>query len=307
MRRALACLFLSLPAVAAWAQPPAPSQGEARGLAAAGLKPAFAGQRYGASPANRLDLYLPDTTAWAHHAVVYLHGGGFHSGSRHMANPALVKALLDKGYAVATVDYRLSGEAVFPAAVQDVFAAMGHLRTNADRLKLTGKIFVYGESAGGNLALLMGTAFADAEFRRNLDDRLGSVRPDGVVALYPPVDFARIDPMLRAQGCDASAIHHDTMAGAESRYLGAPVAEAPQKVRRANPITHISGSMPSVFIQDGARDCVVGGAQGQLLADALKEWGLRVTYEKLADAGHGDPSFASEANIAKIITFFDRH
>ena len=291
MRSILAILFACWATVAP-AQVPAPT---------------FAALAYGPSPAQVFDIRIPGGSTRAHHAVLMIHGGGFHSGSRHDVNPALVTALLARGYAVVTVDYRLSGEALFPAAVEDIFAAMVLLRDRADDWKLTGKIFVYGESAGGHLAALTGTAFNDATFRKSLPGNKGSVRPDGVIALYPPVDFARLDPMLRAQGCDAAAINHGAASGAESRWLGAPLATLPDKVRQANPVTHISGFMPAFLIQTGARDCVVGAGQGGILADAIRAWNLRVTHEVMPDAGHGGAAFESDANIARIIAFLDDH
>ncbi len=291
MRRLTEILFLAfLLVVPAKAQP----------NAIAGHVPAFPARAYGTSPAQRMDIYLPDSGARAHHAVLVLQGVGFRTGSRHMANPALVRALLARGYAVVTVDYRLSAEAPFPAAVQDVFAAIAHLRANAETLKLTGKLAVYGESAGANLATLAGTAFGDPVFRQDIPDKQASVRPDGVVALYPPVDFAQVDPMLRAQGCPAAQNSHD-------QYFGAVVASAPEKVARANPITYLSGSIPAFFIQNGDRDCSVGAGQGRLLAQALEKWGLRVTYQALPGAGHGGPAFETTENIERIIAFLDAH
>jgi len=291
MRRVTSFLFLAfLLAVPAQAQP----------KAIAGLTPAVAAQAYGKSPAQVLDIYHPDSGARAHHAVIYLHGGGFRTGNRHMANPALVTALLARGYAVVTVDYRLSDEALFPAAVQDVFAAIAHLRANAEKLKLTGKLSLYGESAGANLAALAGTGFGDPVFRQDIPDKQASVRPDGVVALYPPVDFAQVSTMLRAQGCAAAQNDHD-------QYLGVAAASAPEKVRQANPITYISGSIPAFFIQHGDRDCAVGAGQGALLAQALEKWGLRVIYQMLAGAGHGGPAFETPDNIARIVAFLDAH
>lgn len=130
---------------------------------AAGVNPALPGFVFGEpSSSQKLDLYLPAATSSKLRVLVYIHGRGFAVGARTMASAAIVKAILDAGFAVASLDCRLSGEAPFPAAVQDVFQAVAYLKANAARWILDAdRQVIYGESAGANLASMIGMVFSD--------------------------------------------------------------------------------------------------------------------------------------------------
>ena len=105
-----------------------------------------------------LDLYLPEGNG-PFPVVVNIHPGGFFTGDKEMVPGTPGKAMLEAGYAIASINYRLSGEATFPAAVQDAKAAVRFLRANAAEYKLNpDKIAAFGQSAGGNLASMLGTA-----------------------------------------------------------------------------------------------------------------------------------------------------
>lgn len=164
------------------------------------------------------------------------------------------------------------------------------------------RLVIYGESAGANLASLAGTAYDDAVFRRNVADTGLSLKPQAVIAHYPPVDFLQIDPMLKAQGCSSNPNHNDS-SSFESAYLGEGLLSVPDKVAQANPALYATAGDPPFFIQNGDADCNVGAGQSALLVSALKEVGVRVTYEQLPGAGHGGPQFETADNIAKIRAF----
>lgn len=276
---------------------------------AAGLTPAFADQKYAsASSTQTLDIYTPTSGEGPFPFVVYAHPGGFRFGSKEMATAAYVEAFLKAGYAVASVNYRLSGEATFPTAVQDVFEAIGYLKANAANYALNPDTFVmFGESAGANLASLVGTAYDAPLFRKNLADGSVDLRPEKVIALYPPVDMGQIDAMLVQQGCPASAINHGEAGSFESLYLGAAVAQSPDLVAQANPVTYASAGDPPFFIESGSADCNVGAGQGRLLAKALNEAGASATYHVLNGAGHGGLAFETEENVARMLGFLRRN
>ncbi|WP_157264053.1 alpha/beta hydrolase [Azohydromonas aeria] len=256
------------------------------------------------SPAQRLDLYRPATGKGPWPVVVYVHGGGFRFGERTMASAALVKSFLQAGYAVASVDYRLSGEAPFPAAVQDVFSAVAHIKRQATALQLdASRLVMFGESAGANLASLVGTAHDEPLFRQLVPTQDLDLRPTAVVAHYPPVDFSRIDSMLRAQGCNPAQINHDRGDSFESAYLGAALPTVPDRVARANPATYASAGDSRFLVQNGDSDCNVGSGQAAILVDALRKAGVTVSHDVLPGAGHGGPQFETEVNIARILAF----
>jgi acetyl esterase/lipase len=161
----------------------------------------LAGVPYAAIPRIRpleLDLYLPAVAAALVPSVVFLHGGGWQLGSRHSAGPAYAEwspspfeRLAQAGIAVASVDYRLTGEAQWPAQLYDAKAAVRWLRARADEIGIDAtRIAAWGESAGGHLAELLGLTGAD------LDGEIGIVGPSSAVvavaAWYAPSDLATV-------------------------------------------------------------------------------------------------------------------
>lgn len=258
---------------------------------------------------QKLNLYLPAGDG-PFPVVLNIHGGGFKFGDRSMVSAALGQALLDAGYAIASVDYRLSGEATFPSAVQDVKAAVRFLRANAAAYKLDpDKIGAFGFSAGGNLASMLGTTGDVAEFD---DPALGnegvSSRVQAVVDWYGPTDFSQMDAQAKAQGCGTSDQKHGAADSFESLYLGATVSEASELVQKANPISYITPDDPPFLLQKGDQDCTVPVGQSQLLADALQAAALDVQFDLLPGVGHGDsgtPVFESADNVQVVIDFLN--
>lgn len=261
------------------------------------------------SPTQKLDIYLPEGSG-PFPAVFMIHGGGFRFGDKQGWSASIGKALLESGYALVGVGYRLSGEAKFPAAVQDVKSAVRFVRANAAKYNLDpGRFAAYGESAGGNLAALLGTTGNQATLfdASSLGNAGVSSSVKAVADFYGPHDFLAIDGLLRAQGCPASQINHNTAQGFESLYLGVAIPTVPQKVKQANPITYVDAKDPPFLIENGGKDCNVGTAQGQLLADALKKAG--VPYEKVVfpAAGHGGAEFETALNARRVVAFFDKY
>lgn len=261
------------------------------------------------SGTQKLDLYIPTTGDGPFPVVINIHGGGFKFGDKGMLSEATGKALLDAGYAVASIDYRLSGEAIFPAAVQDAKAAVRFLRANAAQYNLNpDKIAVFGQSAGGNIAAMVGVTGNLSDFD---DTSLGS---DGVssavqavIDQYGPTDFLQMDAQAKAQGCSASDQTHNDASSFESAYIGSAIQTVPDQVQKSNPITYISKDTPPFLIQKGDQDCTVPVENTKMLADALSVSNADVTYTSLAGAGHGGSQFETDENIALLISFLDKH
>ena len=264
------------------------------------------------SDAQVLDLYVPEGTG-PFPVVVNIHPGGFFSGDKDMVPGTTGKALLQAGYAIASINYRLSGEGKFPAAVLDAKAAVRFLRANAAKYNLNpDKIAAFGQSAGGNIASMLGTTGDVAEFD---DPSLGndgvSSRVQAVINWFGPTDFAQMDAQAKAQGCAASDQTHSNANSFESQYLGTAVSGAPELVKQANPITYISEDDPAFLVQKGDQDCTVPIESTKMLADALSAAGLDVRYDLLEGVGHGDgfggstPVFESESNIQTVLDFLN--
>ena len=257
------------------------------------------------SPNQVLDLYTPDAGGpWP--LVVAVHGGAFMMGDRRRELGHL-PALRDAGYAVAAVEYRFSGEALFPAAVRDVKQATAYLRAHAAELNLDPSFFAaWGRSAGGHLSAMLGvtsgqaTEFDGTGFDGAVLDGAGDSSVQAVVDWYGPSDFLVMDAQFIAGPPDGDAPpvqNHDDPLSPESQWVGGPIQELPEVASRANPITYITGAgnpLPPFFLAAGTSDHLVPYQQTLILADALRAHGTPVELYILAEARHGDQRFESE-------------
>jgi acetyl esterase/lipase len=242
---------------------------------------------------NRLDLYLPEKAKGRLPVVVWIHGGAWMGGSKEGC-PAVPFAA--KGYAVASVNYRLSQHAVFPAQIEDCKAAIRWLRANAGKYGLDpDHIGVWGASAGGHLVAMLGTtgSVKDLEGKRgNLDQ---SSRVQCVVDWFGPSD------LLSMGG------GHNNPNSPESRLIGGPVQENPEKARKASPVTYVSKDSAPFLIMHGDQDNTVPPGQSEVLAEALTKAGVEVKLVVVEGNGHGGPGFGSPENRKRIEDFFAKH
>ncbi len=241
---------------------------------------------------NRLDLYLPEKAEGRLPLVVWIHGGAWLAGSKEGC-PAV--PLTAKGYAVASINYRLSQHAVFPAQIEDCKAAIRWLRANAAKYQLDADhIGVWGASAGGHLVAMLGTTGNVKELEGkggNLDQ---SSRVQCVVDWFGPSDL----PMGGS---------HDDPGSPESRLIGGPVLENKEKARKASPLTYVSKDSAPFLIMHGDKDNVVPPGQSDVLANALKKAGVEVTLVVVRGNGHGGPGFSSPENRKLVEDFFTKH
>ena len=222
------------------------------------------------SDAQRLDLYTPPRGETPYPLVVVIHGGGWTVGDKRGELPsAAIPGFLDLGYAVASVNYRLAGEAVFPAQLLDVKAAIRYLRADAPVFHLDPDRFaVVGESAGAHLAALLGTTQAFAEFD---DPALGnagvSSAVQAVVDFYGPADLTTSDAQ-RALNPPCPSEPDPNIA----LLLGASPTAASDLAAAASPVTylHPGQDLPPFFIAHGDADCVVPYQQSAQLYEAIE-------------------------------------
>jgi len=252
----------------------------------------------------KLDLYLPKG-AGPHPLIVWIHGGGFMAGDKRQIFWTPLLRETERGYAVASVNYRLSGQATFPAPFQDVRAAIRWLRANAQKYAINAEcIVVGGESAGGYLAALLGTAGAVAVFDTfPMTNSKQSSRVQGVVDFFGPTDFLQMDAGT-PRSCEKPMVH-DAVDSPESRLLGCNLQKCPEKAKIADPITYVSKDTPPFLILHGTADCLVAPSQSQLLYDALKAAGARASLHLLPELSHGDRRFISGENEKLVNEFLD--
>jgi acetyl esterase/lipase len=246
----------------------------------------------GTSPAQSLDLYLPRRTGKVVPLLIDIHGGAFMGGAKSDSQ-GRIDDLLARGYAVASVNYRLSEEAPFPAGVKDVKAAVRWLRAAAPRYGLDATRFAaWGDSAGGYFAVMLG---ATSGVRTTFDDpALGnpgiSSAVQAVVDFYGPVNFLTMDRQaVNPGGCSDAPDLHNEAGSPESLWLGAPIQTVPAAARASNPLTYLTGkgTPPPFFIAHGAADCSVPHGQSLELANALKSRRIPNTTYLLPGIGHG--------------------
>lgn len=235
---------------------------------------------------QKLDLYLPkDGTNLP--LIINIHGGAFKMGSKEQGVPL---EYLAQGHAVASINYRLSQHAKFPAQLEDGKTAVRWLRAHASEYRLDPNRFAaWGGSAGGHLAAMLGTTGDTKEFDvgANLDQ---SSRVQAVVDYFGPTDFLQMDAHRLP-----SSMTHDPANSPESELIGGAIQENKDKAAKANPITYVTPGDPPFLICHGDKDPLVPHHQSELLEVALKKAGVPVAFYTVKGAGHGgfrDPKVA---------------
>lgn len=264
------------------------------------------------SPAQSLDLYLPSEGDGPFPVIVSIHGGAFMAGDKRDDQVTPMLAGLARGYAVASLNYRLSGEARFPALIHDAKAAIRWLRARAGAYQLDPARFAaWGGSAGGYLALMVGLTANRPDLA---DLSLGapdeSCAVQAVVDWFGPTDFLKMDSQLTESGlAPAPGEEHSGPRSPESLLLGRTITDAPGLVARANPETYVHPAAPPTLIQHGLRDPIVPHQQSIGIAETLRAavGPGRVALDLLPGAGHGGPSFVTAENLARVFAFLDRH
>lgn len=252
-----------------------------------------------------LDLCLPAKGTARLPVIVWVHGGGWRGGRKNAGSRA--RPMLDRGYAVVDVGYRLSGEAIFPAQVEDCKAAVRWVRANAAKYGLDpDRIGAWGSSAGGHLVAFLGTAGDVKEFDTEANAEYPS-RVQAVCDWFGPTDFLQMDK----HSLQGSRLIHDAPNSPESLLVGGPIQDEPYKslARKADPITYVTKDDPPFLIMHGDKDMSVPLHQSELLYDALKKAGVEATLYVVKGGGHGlrGGEESSEKLFEIVANFFDKH
>lgn len=241
----------------------------------------------GSNPQQTLDLYLPANQPAP--LILWVHGGGWKSNDKSWI---LIPYLVAKGYAIASINYRYSSEAIFPAQIQDANEALNFLLRNAAEYGLDkDRVAVAGDSAGGHLALLLGLARDEGGFGAD-----ASVRPRAVIDFFGPTDF--------------TVFTTPPPAGAEDvigQLLGASPRDRPDLAKAASPVTYVTAASPPVLILHGEKDDVVPPSQSQVISDLLKKANVPADLVIIPGAGHEGTAFSSPKTQAKIIRFLEQN
>lgn len=233
--------------------------------------------------------------------VVFIHGGAWRAGTHRVFQTAFLAA---GGYFTASIEYRPSSEALFPAQIEDCKCAIRFLRAHAEEYGIDpDRIGAWGSSAGGHLAALLGTTAGEPKLEGTGGWPEQPSRIQAVCDWFGPADLATLpdedDPLSSPQG----------------QLLGDAPQDVPELAKLASPISHISPDDPPFLIVHGENDFVVPMAQSELLHRALTEAGVESTLIRVTDAGHGLNPTSRDAQPQptraevdqKVLEFFDRH
>ena len=259
------------------------------------------------SSAQKLDIYLPNEGRGSFPIIISIHGGAFLGGDKSdvQVNPMLEG--LKHGYAVVSINYRLSGEALFPKNINDVKAAIRWVKANAATYRMNSdKIALWGGSAGGNLAALAGTSGDVKELEDlSLGNANQSSRVQAVVDWFGPTNFLLMDEQLKETGNGIP--NHSDDNSPESKVMGQKITKIPAKVQLGNPEIYISKDDPPFLIEHGTKDQLVPTQQSvNFAAKLIPILGQeKVTIYLLEDAKHGGPQFETKKNIKLVFHFLD--
>jgi acetyl esterase/lipase len=249
----------------------------------------------GGSNAQKLDLYIPAEPKGP--LLVWIHGGGWRGGSK--SSPAGLP-LLKYGYCVASVEYRFSQEAIFPAQIEDCKAAIRWLRAHAAEYGYDPKkIGVWGASAGGHLVALLGVTGEVKDFDKgeNLDQ---SSAVQCVIDWFGPTDF----PGYKAPSEPVNPEKKDSLL---ALLFGGPVSEKLELAKQASPVTWVTKQAAPMLIMQGTKDPLVPEEQSRELAEKLKAAGAEVQLEIIEGAGHGGAEFTTPERLKMMFDFLQKN
>lgn len=261
---------------------------------------------YASGNAHDMKLWLPDGEG-PFPVIVYIHGGAWLEGDFDEASP-IAEREATRGYAVASLNYRLSSQAKFPAQIQDVKAGVRWLRAHAGEHRLDPERFAtWGSSAGAHLAALLGASGGVAAFEdANLGNAGVSSGVRAVVDWYGPTDFRRMDAQT-VDGCESQ--NHDGGDSPESLLVGCSIQEASckSKVDAASPLSYVDAKDPPYLIMHGTNDCTVATGQSNLLDDALRAKGATSMLVLVDGLGHDfDGMRGDDERMNRLDAFLDR-
>ncbi len=246
----------------------------------------------------KMDIYYPRKASGPVPVAVYVHGGAWAVGDKTWVTAPLdIGELVDRGYMLCAIDYRLAPRYKFPAQIEDVKCAIRFLRANASKYGIDPtRIGAWGESAGGHLVALLGVTDSSAGLEGSGGYADQSSRVQAVVDMFGPSDLTALPGQSQLL---------EQVFGTSN-----PESEA---LKRASPITYVSKDDPPFLILHGEMDDVIPLSQSQILYDRLVSAGVPATLVVVKNSGHvfvpvGGPITPTRAELTKMVAdFFDSY
>jgi acetyl esterase/lipase len=244
----------------------------------------------------KLDLYQPKAeTAKPRPCIVWIHGGGWQGGNKSGGVGRVAPLVATGDYVGASVGYRLTDVAAWPAQIHDCKAAIRYLRANANKLGIDpNKIGVWGSSAGGHLVSLLGTSGDVKEVEGDLGTTGVSSRVSCVVDFCGPSDFLLF-------GVDSPRLNEPGQP--LYKLFGGPLKDHQDAAKQASPVTFVTKDDPPFLIMHGTADNTVSIRQAERLYEAEKQAGMNTTFVKVTGGGHG---FGGPEVNARVKAFLDK-
>jgi len=245
-------------------------------------------------------------------AVIYIHGGGWSSGTYKMfwdtadiTNPnayrmSLNYKLVINNFVAVSIEYRFSDKAIFPAQIEDCKAAIKWLKAHADDYNIdTNHIGVWGHSAGAHLAALLGTAVGVKELECESNSNKNISEVQATVDLCAPTDCSRINRWFDDENSPAALL------------IGGKINDNLDKVQSANPISYVNSKSTPFMIIHGEKDDIIPIEQSEILYDSLKANDVEVEFIRVKNANHSFDGVDIQPDWdyieMKIIDFFNKH
>ena len=244
-----------------------------------------------------LDVFVPEVRR-SDTLLVYVHGGAWKGGSK---DKAPVMGLVERGYALVSVDYRLSGEARFPANVHDLKAAIRFLRAKREVFGISAeKVVILGSSAGGHLAALVGVTTSHAELEGEVGEHLDhSSAVQGIVSFYGASNLVTILGQSTPHGLKVRVPALDLL-------LGGQPEQVPELARLASPVTHVDDQDPPLLLIHGDQDPQMPVNQSLELQSVCQQHGADVTFINVHGGAHGGSAFYDAPMLDRVEDWLDQ-
>jgi len=248
--------------------------------------------------ALQLDLHLPAAKPLSP-VIVWVHGGAWRSGSK---SEMPLRALVVEGYAIASVDYRLSTTARFPAQIHDIKAAIRFVRANAATWNLPAqKIVIAGNSAGGHLAALTGVSNGNRELEGSIGENLAqSSAVQGIISFYGASNLTTILDQSTPHGLKVRVPALELLLGAEPK-------DAAALARLASPMFLVDANDPPLLLLHGDQDPQMPINQSHELCGAYENVNASVEFIVVHGATHGGSQFYDDTRMAAVRKFLRLH
>lgn len=254
----------------------------------------------------KLDIIYPEDNTKKYPCVVWICGGAWLMLDKS-AHLAYLSKIAQKGFVVASVEYRTSNEIQFPGQLEDVKAAIRYLKAHSDRFNIdTEKFATMGESAGGYLASMAALA-TDTKFDVGAYTEYSS-RIQASIPWYPPTDFTNIEQLREAMSeyeSDWVPPAQPLGVGPESLLFGKDVKKYPEEAKEISPVNFVTESAPPMMIIHGTCDHTVPFSQGETLYELLIDKGCDATLIEIEDADHADLRFFQDEIWEIMIEFLE--